>query len=119
MDKLAVTYGVTVVEGCEEGGLAMLRVRDENGRESSRSYDHVIAGSGYSVDVDSLAFLDPGLLGHIRVHERSPRLSANFESSVPGLYFIGPLSAMSFGPLFRFVVGADYTARTVAGHVAS
>ena len=37
-----------------------------------------------------------------------------FESSVRGLYFVGPMSAMSFGPLFRFVVGAEFTALTIA-----
>jgi hypothetical protein len=26
---------------------------------------------------------------------------------------------MSFGPLFRFVVGAEYTARIVSAHLAS
>jgi hypothetical protein len=26
---------------------------------------------------------------------------------------------MSFGPLFRFVVGAEYTARTVSKHLAT
>ena len=39
--------------------------------------------------------------------------------SAPGLRFIGPSSAMSFGPLFRFVVGADYTARVVSSSLAS
>jgi hypothetical protein len=38
---------------------------------------------------------------------------------VPGLHFVGPASAMSFGPLFRFVVGADYTARRLSAHLAS
>ena len=33
---------------------------------------------------------------------------------MPGLRFMGPASAMSFGPLFRFVVGADYTAGIVS-----
>ena len=33
------------------------------------------------------------------------------KSTVSGLYFVGPASALSFGPLFRFVVGAEYTSQ--------
>jgi hypothetical protein len=42
----------------------------------------------------------------------------SFESSVKGLYFVGPMSAMSFGPLFRFVAGADFTVRILARQLA-
>jgi hypothetical protein len=51
--------------------------------------------------------------------ERAPKLNSSFETSVSGLYFIGPASAMSFGPLFRFVVGAEYTVRIVSDHLAA
>jgi hypothetical protein len=33
---------------------------------------------------------------------------------VPGLFFAGPAVTASFGPVMRFVYGADYTARTIA-----
>ncbi|HSY88303.1 MAG TPA: NAD(P)/FAD-dependent oxidoreductase, partial [Verrucomicrobiae bacterium] len=49
----------------------------------------------------------------------TPQLSANFESSVPGLYFLGPLSANCFGPAMRFVLGADFTARRLGRHLGS
>ena len=81
--------------------------------------DHVVAGSGYTIDVDRLTFLDDALRNKIYRLERSPKLNATFESSVPGLRFVGAASAMSFGPLFRFVVGADYTARTISRDVAT
>jgi hypothetical protein len=42
----------------------------------------------------------------------------NFESSVKNAYFLGPVAAMSFGPLFRFVAGADYAAPALARHLA-
>lgn len=41
---------------------------------------------------------------------RAPELSAGFESSWPGLFFAGLLSAPSFGPSMRFVYGASFTA---------
>jgi hypothetical protein len=30
-----------------------------------------------------------------------------------------PASAMSFGPIFRFVVGAEYSARVVSAHLVT
>jgi FAD-dependent urate hydroxylase len=80
--------------------------------------DHVVAGSGYNIDVERIAFFEGDLRVALRREAGAPKLNARFESSVPGLYFIGPLSQMSFGPLFRFVVGADYTARTISTHLA-
>ena len=36
-----------------------------------------------------------------------------FESTVPGLYFVGASAARSYGPLMNFVAGAGYAARSV------
>ena len=47
-----------------------------------------------------------------------PVLSGKFESSVPGLYFVGPSAVNSFGPLMRFMVGAEYAAPRVARALA-
>jgi FAD-dependent urate hydroxylase len=119
-NRVPIQFGVTVVEARTATSRVALRLRDaKDGSERSLMVDHVIAGSGYVIDVDRLDFLDSKLRGAIRCLERAPRLNASFEASVPGLHFIGPASAMSFGPLFRFVVGADYTARTVSAHLAS
>jgi FAD-dependent urate hydroxylase len=89
------------------------------GNERSITVDHVVAGSGYDIDVERIAFFDPQLRAVLHREGGAPKLNAKFESSISGLYFIGPLSQISFGPLFRFVVGADYAARTVATHLAS
>jgi hypothetical protein len=37
-----------------------------------------------------------------------PRLDAGFESSLPGLHFLGAPAAWSFGPLMRFVAGTEF-----------
>jgi thioredoxin reductase len=118
--RVPVHYNANVVEARETNGDITLHVRDsKSGDLRLLEVDHVIAGSGYDISVDRLCFLDPALRAEFRRIERSPRLNANFESSVPGLYFMGSSSAMSFGPLFRFVIGADYTARRVSSHLAS
>jgi FAD-dependent urate hydroxylase len=94
-----------------------LRVRTGGQVEHELEVDRVIAGTGYEFDLDLLPYLDPSLSARLRRTERSPTLSLNFESSVKGLYFIGPMSAMSFGPLFRFVAGANFTSRMLARHL--
>jgi cation diffusion facilitator CzcD-associated flavoprotein CzcO len=101
------------------GDRIRLTVRSEGHVEREMEVDRVIAGTGYDSDLDRLPYLDSALRERILRTERAPTLSVRFESSVKGLYFVGPMSAMSFGPLFRFVAGANYTTRTLARHLAS
>ncbi len=115
-----ISYEATVIEAHEEGGSVALQISSGNGGNSRQlKVDHVIAGSGYDINVERLNFMDSKLRSSIDCVQGSPRLSASFEASIPGLHFVGPASAMSFGPLFRFVVGADYTARVVSAKLAS
>lgn len=80
--------------------------------------DHVIAATGYQTDIDRIGFIDKNLVSEISLIGKTPRLNGHFESSVPGLYFVGPATATSFGPVMRFAVGAGYTARKVSRHLA-
>jgi cation diffusion facilitator CzcD-associated flavoprotein CzcO len=116
--KVTKLEQTSIVAAAETGGRVRLRLRSADGREQEIETDHVIAGTGYEADVDRLPFLNPTLLAKIRRVERAPALSRHFQSSVPGLYFVGPVSAFSFGPLVRFVAGAAYTCPVVARHVA-
>jgi hypothetical protein len=113
-------FETSIAAASEQGGRVALKLNDAGaGITRKLDVDHVIAGSGFIIDVDRMHFLDPKLRAAVTRLERSPDLDANFQSSVPGLYFIGPTSAMSFGPLFRFVAGAEYTSRIVAASLAS
>jgi cation diffusion facilitator CzcD-associated flavoprotein CzcO len=88
-------------------GLA-IQVNETELGQREITVDHLIAGTGFAVDVDRLPFLDRALAAEVFRIERAPILSPYFESSARGLYFVGPSSTMSFGPLFRFVAGADF-----------
>ncbi|WEQ53346.1 NAD(P)-binding domain-containing protein [Komagataeibacter oboediens] len=79
--------------------------------------DHVFLGTGVRVDMQRIPFLDPVLARAVRTEENMPALSHSFESSVPGLYFIGPMAAGSFGPLLRFAWGARFTARRLSARL--
>ncbi|HEY7576534.1 MAG TPA: FAD-dependent oxidoreductase [Acetobacteraceae bacterium] len=80
--------------------------------------DHVIAATGYLPDIRRIPFLAPILpsitcCGDSDRGMRVPVLNKYFESSVPGLHFVGYLSAASFGPAMRFVYGCDFAARRI------
>jgi len=79
--------------------------------------DHVIMATGYKVDIGKLTMIHPSLLGEIKTDMSIPLLNHRFESSVPGLYFVGLTSVRAFGPLYRFVVGCKAAARRVASSV--
>ena len=99
-------------------GRVRLRLQEEGDKERTLDVDHVVAGTGYEPDVDRFSFLDTAIRARLRRIEKAPWLSRHFESSFPGLYFVGPVSAFSFGPLFRFVAGVEYTAPALAAHLA-
>ena len=98
--------------------LIRMRLSGPNGEKREHMTSHIIAGTGYRVDLSRLPFLSSGIAARIR-RERNgqPSLSRNFETTVKGLYFVGPAAAASFGPLMRFAAGAQYAATRVTGHV--
>jgi cation diffusion facilitator CzcD-associated flavoprotein CzcO len=100
--------GADVIDGDDA---VRLRLRDRTGAATVLDADHVIAATGYRVDPSRLWFLGADLHADLRVHGQAPVLSSRFETTVPGLYLAGFASGPTFGPVMRFVVGADFTAR--------
>lgn len=100
-----------------ENGRLRLRATALDGSEKDVVTTHLIAGTGYRVDVRRLDFLASSLSRQLRTIDQAPVLSANFESSLRGLYFAGFAALPHFGPLVRFVLGARYTARRLARHL--
>ncbi|MGQ4434204.1 FAD-dependent oxidoreductase [Streptomyces sp. SAS_260] len=83
--------------------------------------DHVLAATGYRLDLDAVPFLNDALRTAVVCvpGSKAPHLNGAFESSVPGLYFTGSLAAPMFGPMMRFVAGTQYAATRIARHVAT
>lgn len=81
--------------------------------DAARTFDHVLLGTGYRIDIARLGILAPRLLASIARAEGSPLLGPGLESSVPKLHFVGCYAVKSFGPLLRFIAGAPYAARAV------
>lgn len=110
--------GYTLQRAAAAGSRVELHLASNEGAARSVTVDHVIAATGFKPDLRRLEFLDPLLLSQVATRAETPVLSSHFESSVPGLYFCGPISANSFGPLVRFAVGAKFTASRIAPHLA-
>lgn len=122
--KEKIVGRVPTIVGCKiraaqvENGRMRLDVTDGDGSQRTVVTDHVIAGTGYKVDLARLEFISPEFRARIKSIDESPELSSNFESSVPGLYFVGAAAANSFGPLLRFAFGARFAAERVSNHFA-
>ena len=94
-----------------QNGKVHLHVRAADGSERVIVADHIIAATGYRVDIERLKFLSPQLRSKIKTVNQAPVLSSRFESSIPGLYFVGIAAANSFGPVMRFAYGSHFAAR--------
>ncbi|MEU7257768.1 FAD-dependent oxidoreductase [Streptomyces rimosus] len=116
--RVQVTAGRQVVRARVEDGRPVLTLRGPDGRTGELAADHVLAATGYQVDLAAMDFLGQGLRTGVAVSGGGPRLDAGFGSSVPGLYFTGLPAAASFGPVMRFVCGTEFASRRLAGAVA-
>ena len=116
--QLPILLGHHVCGAEVRGERVALQVIDQNERIRELITDHVIAGTGYQFNVHKLPFLSQSVKLELRLEQQSPLLTSNFESSISGLYFTGLGSANSFGPVMRFLAGADYTARRISRHLA-
>lgn len=113
LDGVRVTLGQRV-EGAKANG-SKLRLRLDD--EGERVVDHVVLGTGYRVDIARYAFIEPDVLARVQLDGTFPKLSPRFESSIPGLYFVGAPAAAMAGPGMRFVSHTGFAARAVTRSV--
>ena len=116
--QVPVLLGHTIQSASVKDGKVQLQLRASDGTAREIFAEHVIAATGYKVDLERLKFLRSTVRGALKSVGGAPALSSNFESSVPGLYFVGVSAALSFGPVMRFAFGADFAARTVTRALA-
>lgn len=86
--KVTMTCGAAIAHAeATIDGKVLLQL----GNNETRLVDHVIAATGYQINLDQVPFLPPHVLQHIEREPNSnakfPLLNAQFESSIPGLYF--------------------------------
>ncbi len=86
---------------------------------ATASYDHILLSTGYRMNIAKFGVLADDIVRQVDCVDGYPRLSGGFESTVPGLHFVGASSVRSIGALMRFVAGAGYAARSVTQTVRS
>jgi len=117
--QMPVFVGYQLRAAEARNGRVALQCTDQNQQSKELIADHVIASTGYRFNFENIPFLDRSLKSRIIHEDQMPRLSSNFESSVPGLYFTSLASANSFGPVMRFIAGTGFTARRISTHIAA
>jgi thioredoxin reductase len=112
--RVGVRLGASIASAEALGDGVRLRVQDANGA-SMIDVQHVIAGTGFRVNIDRLGYLETSLARAIdREAHGVPALDARYETSVPGLFIVGVASAPVFGPIMRFMYGAKHVAPVLA-----
>jgi len=111
--KVPLHLGCTPQAAEVKDGRVHLSVKATDGSEREIVTEHIIAATGYRVNLERLKFLSAEIRSQLKTVGGSPALSSTFESSMPGLYFAGVAAANSFGPVMRFAYGAGFAARTV------
>jgi hypothetical protein len=116
--KVPCLLGYTVLGGDVQGDKVRLRLLAEEDTTREIVTEHVIAATGYRVDMERLTFLSPAIRSNLQTVRGTPVLSSSFESSISGLYFVGLAAANSFGPVMRFACGAGFAAGRVTQALA-
>jgi thioredoxin reductase len=111
--KVPLHLGCTPQGAAVQNGKVHLSVCATDGNKREIVTEHIIAATGYKVNLERLNFLSPEIRSQLKTVNGSPALSSTFESSVPGIFFVGVAAANSFGPVMRFAFGAGFAARRI------
>jgi thioredoxin reductase len=95
-----------------------VRLHLDGAKRSSIDADHVIAGTGFRIDVSRLTYLSQEIQTGLTTRGNCPLVNRAGESTIPGMYFAGALTSVSLGPGVRFISGTHQTAPQLAKSVA-
>jgi cation diffusion facilitator CzcD-associated flavoprotein CzcO len=112
--KLPMHLGAEPTAATPKGNGVQLTIRRSDGSSKDLEFDHLIAATGYKVSLSRLKFLDADIQTKLRKAAETPVLDRYFQSSVPGLYFVGITAANNFGPMLRFAYGAKFAAHRLS-----
>jgi FAD-dependent urate hydroxylase len=85
--------------------------------QSTIDVDHVMAGTGFRINLSRLSFLSEEIKSGLRTYSNLPLVNRAGESSVRGLYFAGAHTMASLGAGVRFISGTHHTSAQIARSV--
>jgi thioredoxin reductase len=112
--RIPILAGLSLKGAEIKGDRVSLTLQDPDANQHEVLADHVIAATGFKPDLSRFQFLSADIRSSLRQVENTPILSSSMESSVPDLYFTGPVASNSFGPVMRFAFGARFAAARIA-----
>jgi hypothetical protein len=115
IEQVELTFNRSVTAAQRDGKRIQITLDDG----STRTVDHVVQGTGFEIDVHRFGFLSPEIVRALRTIGGQPKLGNGFESSIPGLHFLGAASDLSFGPLMRAIAGTSFTAEALTKRALS
>ena len=116
--RIPVLVGSLLVGAEVKRDRVHLKMRGPDGALRELVTDHVIAATGYKLDLQRFEFLSGEIRSRLKAVDNTPVLSSSMESSVSGLFFMGAIAANSFGPVMRFAFGARFAAPRIARALA-
>lgn len=117
--RVSMLVGHRLVGAVPLGNKVQLRLRSDDGEQTELVTEHVIAATGFRPRVDRFPFLHQNLRAELQTLDGSPWVGPEFQSSHRGLFFTGPAVASCFGPVMRFVYGADFAARKISQQLST
>ncbi len=83
-------------------------------KKLNKTFDGVVASTGYKIDIRNLKFVDAPLLNNIQSDDNFPVLDFDFQTSVKNLFIVGALSEPHYGPAQKFIMGTGHAAVRIA-----
>jgi FAD-dependent urate hydroxylase len=111
------------IADCIEDPDGSLAIKLDNGE--TVIVDHVIAATGYEVNVASVPFLaDGNLLQQLAIGNGFAELDEHLQTNIPGLFITSMAAVQDFGPFWAFTAAARASAQIIgsglhAGHDAA
>jgi lysine/ornithine N-monooxygenase len=119
LGKVPLMLGYALEQVKPQADRIALHLRAKDGTRKVHTTEHIIAATGYKARLDRLTMLSQEIRKHINMEGETPVLGPDFQSSIPGLYFVGVAAANTFGPMLRFAFGSRFTARRLAERIAA
>jgi thioredoxin reductase len=100
------------IVGCAKEPNGALAVKLDNGE--TLTVEHVIAATGYKVDITRVPFLAAGnLLEKLTIRNGFPTLDEHMQTNIPGLFITSMAAIQDFGPLWAFTIAARASAQII------
>lgn len=109
LEGVRMTEGVAVEDLQRRDGVVRLALSDGSTREA----EAVIVATGFRFALDRIPFLSSRIRSRIVLREGWPVLDRSFQSTAPGVFFVGFAAAQRFGPIVRFIPGTRFAAPRV------